>query len=141
MRDAIVFFAVVFLGGSALFVGSRFPSNAPNVKVHRSREAAVPSIGSVQILNGCGVSDAAGRTADYLRRKGFDVKSNGIGNAQSFNYTQTYVLSRTQDMSVARQVGEALGIARDRVLLVRQSPDHGFDVTVIVGSDIEGILK
>jgi len=40
---------------------------------------AVPSIGSIQVLNGCGAEGAANRVADFLRAKGFDVKD--LGNA------------------------------------------------------------
>ena len=76
---------------------------------------------------------------EELRKSGFDVKNDGIDNASSFNYDQTLVASRTKDMRIARQVGKALDLDKDRVLLMRDGQER-FDVTVIVGSDLQGRL-
>lgn len=93
-------------------------------------ESGIPSVGRVQLLNGCGAVGAANKVADFLRAKGFDVKQ--IGNAPTANYPSTLVVSRTKDMSVARQVAAALGT--DKVVLMRAG-DETYDVTVFIGPD------
>jgi hypothetical protein len=90
----------------------------------------VPSIGSIQVLNGCGAPGAADKVADYLRLKKFDVKY--IGNAENWNYPFTMVISRTTNMTVARQVASSL--KTDRCILLRNG-DTTYNVTVIIGPD------
>jgi len=92
----------------------------------------IPSIGSIQILNGCGVAGAANKLADFLRVNGFDVKNKG--NAPTSNYPFTVVVSRTKDMSIARQVAKSL--STERVILMRNN-DETYDVTVFIGSDFQ----
>lgn len=127
-KNLFIFFIIIALLAVALFIGmarspapvSRSPANAP----------IVPSIGRVQVLNGCGIPGSAERAADFLRRKNFDVKN--TGNAASFKYPFTLVVSRSLDMTVARQVAAAL--RTDKCMLARNE-DSTYDVTVILGSD------
>jgi hypothetical protein len=93
-------------------------------------EIPVPSIGSIQVLNGCGTAGAADKVADFLRLKKFDVKF--IGNAETWNYPFTMVISRTTNMTVARQV--AASLKTDRCILLRTG-DTTYNVTVIIGPD------
>jgi hypothetical protein len=127
--------AILFV---ALIIG--FVRNRPAVpEPERQEEAiAVPYIGRVQVLNGCGIDDAANKVRDYLRKKNFDVKN--TGNAPSFNYEFTMVVSRTQDMTVARQVARALGVKSDRCILERTA-DSTYNVTVIIGPDYGEKIK
>lgn len=85
--------------------------------------------------NGCGAEGAANRVADFLRSKGFDVKD--IGNAPSWNYPATIVISRTADRELADEIGKAL--KTDKVTLMRN--DGGHDATVIAGPDFEERVK
>ena len=73
---------------------------------------------------------AAGAVADFLRRSGFDVKN--IGNAPSWNYPFTMVVSRSADMSNARHVAQAL---KTRAVFMMRTGDVTYDVVVIVGPD------
>jgi len=84
------------------------------------------------VLNGCGISSAATATADFLRDHSFDVKN--IGNAPTWNYPFTMVVSRSADMTVAGQISEAL--RTDKLILLRNGGDM-YDVTVILGPDFE----
>ena len=98
----------------------------------------IPSIGRIQVLNGCGATGAANKVGDFLRAKGFDVKNKG--NAPTSNYPFTLVVSRKNDMSIARQVAAALGAGNDKVILARNG-DETYDVTVFVGSDYAERVK
>jgi len=89
-----------------------------------------PSIGSIEVLNGCGISGAAGAAADYLRSKGFDVKD--IGNASSWNYPVTIVASRTVDTDIAEKVSRMLNT--DKMIIMRNG-DTRYDATVFLGAD------
>lgn len=97
---------------------------------------SVPSIGSVQVLNGCGIEGAAKRVTDFLRSKDFDVKE--TKSAPSFNYETTMVISRTTDMGLAKGIGKLL--KTDKVMLMRVD-NSMYDVTVIVGPDFEERIK
>jgi hypothetical protein len=98
--------------------------------------AAVPSKGSVQVLNGCGAEGAAKRVADFLRSKGFDVKD--IGNASSLKHQSTMVISRSADMSLANGIEKLLKTGK--VVLIRNG-DSMYDVTVVAGPDFEERIK
>ena len=91
---------------------------------------SVPCIGSIQVLNGCGITGAADKVTDFLRSERFDVKN--TGNAQTWNYPFTMVVSRITDMAIARQVAGVL--KTDRCILLRNA-DSTYNVTVIVGPD------
>jgi hypothetical protein len=90
----------------------------------------IPNIGSVQLLNGCGAEGAATKVADYLRSNNFDVKY--VGNADTWNYPATMVISRIQDTSIATQIARAL--KTDKMVMIRNN-DNSYDVTVVIGPD------
>jgi hypothetical protein len=96
----------------------------------------VPSIGSVQVLNGCGAEGAAMRIADFLRSKNFDVKD--IGNAPAWNHPATMVISRTADMGLAKEIEKSLKTGM--VVMIRNG-DSMYDVTVVAGPDFEERIK
>jgi hypothetical protein len=99
-------------------------------------EANVPSIGRIQVLNGCGIDGAADKMTDFLRAKKFNVAN--TGNASSWNYQFTMVVSHTKDMSIARQIAGALSTSH--VVLMRKE-ERAFDVTVIIGPDYEDRIR
>ena len=128
-RNILPFVTITALLCIALVIG--FFRNHPSApKTQEEIARAVPCIGSIQVLNGCGITGAADRVTDYLRLKKFDVKYKG--NAETWNYPHTLVISRTADMTIARQVAAAL--ATDRCVLMRNN-DSTYNVTVIVGPD------
>ncbi len=136
MRNVLIFIIFIATITVAIVIGTIKTAQNP-----QSEPAAmVPSIGKVQVLNGCGIDGLAWSVAQKLREHGFDVKNDGIGNAPTFNYDQTLVVSRTPDMSVAEQIGEVLEVPDDKIILLRNG-DQRFDVTVFVGSDAQEIPK
>jgi len=134
-----LFLLCIFLGIilAAVLLGSGQKVDPVPRTSEPKADPRIPHIGSVQILNGCGAHGLAWGAAGLLRGNGFDVKNDGIGNAPAFGYQFTLVVSRTPDMTVARQIGKALRIPPDRVVLLR-SDENRFDVTVILGPDLEG---
>lgn len=136
MRNVVLFLIFAFTITVAIVIGS--------IKTPEKKAAEplsdVPSIGSVQVLNGCGVDGLAWAVAQKLRENGFDVKNDGIGNAPTFNYDKTMVVSRTKDMRIARQIGDVLEVSSNQVILLRNN-DERFDVTVFVGSDAEELSQ
>ena len=104
--------------------------------VQETQPIRVPSIGHVQVLNGYGGERAADKMADFLRARNFDVKS--TGNASTYNYPFTFVISRTKDMTIARQIAKAL--KTDHLVLIR-SEEPAFNVTVVIGPDYGERIK
>jgi hypothetical protein len=128
MRNVLYFLSFICLLAAAIGLGSG--PDTPRSGSADSGEPGVPAIGRVQILNGCGISGAAGAAADFLRRHGFDVKN--IGNADTFNYPFTIVASRTRDTAVANEIARTLG--SDKTIILRNG-ETLYDVTVYVGAD------
>ena len=85
----------------------------------------------VEVLNAAGVDGLAGRTTDYLRRRGFDVVE--IGNAGARDTTT--VLVRSGTALDARHVAQALGLGDERVVTGGPTTDYTLDVTLFVGAD------
>jgi hypothetical protein len=129
MRNSMLLLLLFIILGAAILIG-RFRDTPPRQRTQQERREDVPHIGRIQVLNGCGITGAANAVADFLRRRSFDVKN--IGNADMWNYPFTMVVSRSLDMSIARQVSEALGT--DKLILMRTDEDL-YNVTVILGPD------
>ena len=88
------------------------------------------------MLNGCGITGAAGAVADFLREKGFDVKN--IENASSWNYPNTIIVSRIKDMTIAQQVSEALNT--DKLVCIRTGEEL-YNVSIFVGADFGELIQ
>jgi hypothetical protein len=134
VKNVIILCTVVTVLVVAMVVGMRTSAAGSVVPYKKVTSPAagpdVPWIGKIQVLNGCGAGGAANVVAEFLRARKFDVKN--IGNAPMSNYQTTLIASRTRDMSIARQVAEALNT--DAVLLMR-TQDTAYNVTVYVGAD------
>jgi hypothetical protein len=130
VKNVIILCTVTLVLVIAVAVGMRQPDREQPRRAAADTRPGVPSVGKVQVLNGCGAAGAANVIAEFLRMKQFDVKN--IGNAPMSNYQSTLVASRTRDMTVARQVAEAL--STDAVFLLR-TQDTTYNVTVYVGAD------
>jgi hypothetical protein len=131
---AILFVAMV-IGALRSPEKRAIPSAAATAKTDslQGEQAAVenvPSIGRIRVLNGCGAEGAADKMTDFLRAKKFDVTNKG--NAVSWNYPFTLVISHTKNMTIARQIAKALNT--DHCVLIRKD-DRTCDVTVIIGPD------
>lgn len=90
----------------------------------------------VEILNGCGVPQAAARLTRRARQIGLDVIHEG--NADHFGYQHTLVIRRGGSPERAEQVAAVLGIPH----LIDQQVDQDFrlaDVTIVIGRDFKRI--
>jgi hypothetical protein len=141
LRNLILFCAVLLPVFASLIMGIRLQKPAQAEQQNAAAAASlaavivsqnIPYKGSVQVLNGCGVSGAAELMAAFLREKNFDVKK--VENAQSWNYPATMIISRTDDMALARELSKIL--KTDKVVLVRTG-EHLYDVTVVTGPDFK----
>ena len=135
---AVTYSIICSIALIALVVGIR---GTPSVsrqptRAEKTLGSAIPSIGSVEVLNGCGMPGAATAMTDFLRNKGFDVKSSG--NAESWNYPRTLVVARTLDQSTAKKLCAALKI--DRLVLIRTNTDI-YDASVIIGKDYGDLIN
>ena len=132
MKNFAVFISLCCVLVLAMFLGMQRSKTGECLPVptEKKQSVIIPSVGSIQVLNGCGVGGAANNVADFLQAKGFDVKNKG--NAPTNNYPFTLVVSRKKDGAIARQVAQALGT--DKLSFVRTS-DESYDATVFVGPD------
>jgi hypothetical protein len=135
MRNFLVFCCLVVIMAIATIIGVMREST-PLAPKRKPPAAAVPYIGSIQVLNGCGAEGAANKVADFLRSKNFDVKS--IGNADTWNYPFTMVIARSQDMTIAQQIAHVL--TTDKMTMVRTN-EQAYDVTVVIGPDYVERIK
>ena len=124
-----------------MFIGSQRRTVVQNGSLvpgglQRTIEADIPDIGSVEVLNGCGIPGAATAVTDFLREKGFDVKASR--NAESWNYGQTVVVARTKDLAIAQKLCSAFKM--DRLVLMRTGTDI-FDASVIIGKDYGDLIN
>lgn len=138
MRNLIFLLITLSVCFLAILIGKMqtVPQNLEDEVEQSSAISNIPHIGRVEVLNGCGVSGAASVLAGYLRDRSFDVKN--TDNADSWNYTETIVISRTGEMDVAEQVADALGI-KDVVLL--KNGQDLYNVTVIAGSNFSTLIN
>jgi len=131
MRSIVLasFFGAVIIG--AIIIGGRKEPDVLPLRPQQQKRV-IPYIGSVQVLNACGVEGAAIKIADYLREHHFDVKE--IDNALTWNYPFSIVVSRQNTMEIARRIGRVL--KTDKIILMRTA-DQTYDVSVFVGADYE----
>jgi len=129
LNNFITLIIICLLCSVAIYVGSTKKS-AVRQKPPATQVISVPEIGSIELLNGCGADGAATKVADYLRNNNFDVKY--IGNADTWNYPFTMVISRNKNDSIAYQVAQVLHT--DKVIKIRKN-DNSYDVTVVIGPD------
>ena len=139
MKNVIVLLVILSVLAVAIFLGmQKSRHRIEPLQALSALSGRVPSIGRIQILNGCGSPGAANKVGDFLRDKGFDIKNKG--NAPTSNYPFTLVVSRKKDMSMAKRVASVLGAGGDKVILIRNG-DETYDVTVFVGSDYPERIK
>ena len=85
---------------------------------------------TVAVLNGSGVAGVAAQIAEILKAEGFNVVE--VGNADSFDYPRSQVISRQDEMKPAREVASFIPGADLLKESVESSPAM---VTVIVGKN------
>ncbi len=95
----------------------------------------------VEVLNGCGIKGIAARTADFLRTHQVDVVRSD--NADRYDYPNTVIISRNENVESLKAVSRSFGIAMNDETHILIVPDEslGVDVTVILGKDIYDFPK
>ncbi len=99
----------------------------------------------VQVLNGCGVLQAAATMASIIREAGipnvdFDVID--ADNFDTFEVSATMILVRDERaMSDALRLADKLGISNENVVSQQLDDNYlGLDLTIILGIDFESIV-
>ena len=130
MKNFLILLVFCVSVGVLIFIGDSISGESVKQPDDTSPPSTVPHLGSIELLNGCGVDGAAQEVASYLRAHSFDVKS--IGNAPTFNYSNTLVASRTNDTTMAAKVAAVL--KTDKIAII-QNDQNLYDVTFFIGSD------
>lgn len=91
--------------------------------------ALLPEEITVDVLNGCGVSGAAGRFAVKLREAGYQVRE--IRDADEFSYTRSHVISRLEN----DEAWSILEMLLQAELLTEAPASDKPMVTVIIGKN------
>lgn len=102
----------------------------------RKAAAARQLIIQLDVLNGCGVKGMGAKFTNYLRTHGFDVVE--MKNYKTFSVSNTLVIDRVGNLSAARHVASALGVAESHVIQ-QINPDYFVDVSVIIGADYSSL--
>lgn len=95
---------------------------------------------NIEVLNGCGEPGLASKFSDYLRSKRIDVVRED--NANHFEYDQTILIQRNENVEGLRLVAAALGFDINNRGQVKIEIDGNSDVdmTLIVGKDFQSIV-
>ncbi len=86
----------------------------------------------VEVLNGSGAKGVAAKFTSYLRKNGYDVVD--IRNYKSFNIKETFVIDRTGNLSVAKELAGKLGIS-EKNIIQEINPDYFVIVSIVIGKD------
>lgn len=107
----------------------------PPVSAETNRGGRTHTI-QLDVLNGSGTPRLGQRFTDYLRARGFDVVE--MGNFKESGIEFTRVIDRVGDLAAARQVAEALGVPKERV--IQQIDKYAYlDVSVVIGKDFKSL--
>jgi LCP family protein required for cell wall assembly len=90
----------------------------------------LPSLPSVEVLNGSGIPGGGMRVADALRAQGYKVVS--VGNADSFAYRSSRITGNKDKLAGLDNIGRIVNSAE---IETRVDPSAKADVTIIVGKD------
>jgi len=75
----------------------------------------------VEVLNGCGIKGIAARTADFLRTHQVDVVRSD--NADRYDYPNTVIISRNENVESLKAVSRSFGIAMNDETHILIVPD------------------
>lgn len=118
----------------------KFPSlpNAPKLAVEVYAKNPVLEI-DIEVLNGCGEPGLASRFSEFLRSERVDVVRSD--NANHFEYNQTILIQRNENVEGLRLVAAALGfdINNHEQVKIEIDGDLDVDMTLIIGKDYRSI--
>lgn len=92
--------------------------------------------GDVQVLNSCGIDNAASKMKNYLRSQGFDVVV--VSNDRLRNYEETILVIHTPGWEGEKPLAKAL--KTNNVLHVQNNRAY-VDASVYIGRDLEQIIQ
>ncbi|MFH1009591.1 MAG: LytR C-terminal domain-containing protein [Candidatus Latescibacterota bacterium] len=124
-----------FLTVSSVALGCLVGGCKPSV----TEEAVSASRVRVEVLNGCGVPGIAQECSRRLRASGFDVVNGDGANAENFDFLETIVVNRCNDLEKAIRVAEALGTG-NIIQQLWEAPHPVEEVTVVIGRDFQKLL-
>jgi hypothetical protein len=96
----------------------------------------------VQVLNGCGISKAAAKTAKLIRAAGVpDVEYDVIDedNFESYDVSETMIIARDDsNLDYAKLLASALGIKPENVVSQELKDNYlSIGLTIVVGKDFQ----
>lgn len=131
MKRPIVTTVLFLSAGCAAFLGYLF--YAEGRKPDPPPAPVVPSkVIQLDVQNGCGAKGAGAKFTSTLRAAGFDVVD--VRNHASSRVARTLVIDRLGDLSAARKVAAALGVAESNIIQ-QINPDYFVAVSVVIGED------
>ena len=100
----------------------------------------------LQILNGCGEDGAANRAAKALPgqiKLPLEVKVMDVDDFDSYDISETFIISRQEDTEAAEMLSEQLGFDSDKVIYQKMENNYrSISATLVLGKDYElTILK
>lgn len=120
----------------------KFPSmsNVPQLAVDLYATNPVLDI-EIEILNGCGEPGLAAKFSELLRKNRIDVVRSE--NADHFEYEQTILIQRNENVEGMKQVATALGfdIKNSAQVITSVDPNLDVDLTLIIGKDFSSIAS
>lgn len=81
----------------------------------------------VEVLNGCGLEGAAGKTKERLESNGYTVIA--VGNATAFDYEETVLFAAGGEEGKAKRIADLFGMDEKNIR------ETDYDIKVIVGDD------
>ena len=86
----------------------------------------------IEILNGCKISGLAGKTADFLRGKGYDVRD--FRNAPRV-YQKTTIFVRGADREMGKKLALTIALPEEMIKMERDPDLVDVDVSLVLGKD------
>lgn len=126
---------VAFLSYSLV---TKFKSNSSKKPVSVVSKTVPAAIIQLEVLNGCGVSGAADKITDFLRKNHVDVVQ--TGNYMSFEIDKSLVIDRTGNRANAEKVADILGIEHKNIIQ-QINEDYFLDVSLVIGKDYNQLIN
>jgi hypothetical protein len=124
---------VLFLSvGCAAFLGYLFYAEGRKQPEPAPAPVVPSKVIQLDVQNGCGAKGAGAKFTQFLRASGFDVVD--VKNYSSSRVARTLVIDRLGNLTAAKKVAAALGVAESNVIQ-QINPDYFVAVSVVIGED------
>lgn len=98
----------------------------------------------LQILNGCGVDGVANRAAKIvpqLTHLPLEVKVMDVDDFDSYDVSESIIISRDQDLEASKLLARQLGLDDDKVIYQELENNYrSITATLVLGSDVETVV-